>query len=78
MSIPELLYIILIIGFLVIVVCTVIITYYLVLALKSLKNLTTSLEDTAENIKSRLQLKVLAAIPSLLIALVGRILKRGR
>lgn len=67
-----------IIVVLVITGCVVAITYYLIQALKSMTNLTDSLEDTAQNIKNRLQLKALYFIPSLVAALIGRIFKRGR
>ncbi len=66
------------IGFLVITVCAVYITYYLVQALKSVINLTDSLGETTQNIKDKIQMKALTVIPSLVVALIGRILKKGR
>ncbi|MDP3758517.1 MAG: hypothetical protein Q8Q86_02260 [Candidatus Daviesbacteria bacterium] len=68
----------LVVGFLVITACIVLTTYYLVKALKSVINLTESLEETTENIKGKLQMKFLAAIPALLVALAGKLIKRRR
>lgn len=67
-----------VIGFLVITVCIVFITYFLVRALKAIANLADSLENTSQNIRERLQTRALSVIPALLIALVNRIFKRGR
>lgn len=68
----------LIVGFLVITVCIAFVAYYLVKTLKSIINLTESLAETSDNIKEKLQMKFLAAIPALLVALVGRFIKRRR
>lgn len=78
MSTQDLLNIILIIGFLIIVACISFITYFLVQALKTIAKLADSLENTSENIKEKLQMRALTALPALLIALVGRFLKKGR
>lgn len=68
----------LVVGFLVITVCIVYITYYLVKALKSITDLVDSLIDTTQNIKNKIQLKALVTVPALIIALVSKILrKRG-
>lgn len=58
-------------GFLIITICFVYITYYLVQALKSITDLT-------ENIKDKIQMKALAAVPAALIALASKVLKRRR
>ena len=78
MNIQEILTALLVIGFLIISVCFIFITYYLVKALKSVINLTDSLGETTQNIKDKIQMKVLTIIPALVVALIGRILKRGR
>lgn len=78
MNSPDVLNVFLIIGFVVIVTCVVFITYYSVQALKSITQLSDDLGESAQNLKNKLQLKVLAAIPALLVALVGKIIKRGR
>lgn len=74
----ESLNILLLIGFLVTVACIVFVTYYLVKALKSIINLTESLAETSDNIKQKLQMRFLAAIPALIVALAGKLIKRGR
>lgn len=63
-------------GFLVIVVCIAISTYYLIKVLKSIASLADSVHNTTEDIRQKMQFKLLAAIPALLVAIVGRILKR--
>ena len=78
MNIQETLTALLVAGFLIISVCFIFITYYLVKALKSVINLTDSLGETTQNIKDKIQMKVFTIIPALVVALIGRILKRGR
>lgn len=78
MNIQETLTALLVAGFLIISVCFIFITYYLVKTLKSVINLTDSLGETTQNIKDKIQMKVLTVIPALVVALIGRILKRGR
>jgi len=78
MNTQEILNTLLIIGFFVITVCIVFITYYLVKTLKSIINLTESLEEATDNIKQKLQMRFLAAVPAILVALAGRLFKRGR
>lgn len=68
----------LIIGLLIITVCIVFVTYYLVKALKSIINLTESLEETSNNINEKLRLRFLTAIPAILVALASKLIKRGR
>lgn len=78
MSTQDILNVILAIGVLVITVCVVYFTYYFVQALKSVTNLTDSLEETSQNIKNKLQMRFLAALPALVVALAGRIIKKRR
>lgn len=66
------------VGILVITICIAYVSYYLVQALKSITNLSTSLEDTAQGIKDKIRLKALAAIPALLVAIIGKIIKNKR
>lgn len=75
-SSQSILNIILAVGFIVITVCVVYVTYYLVQALKSITNLSDSLDETTQDIKGKLQMKALAAVPALLIALVSKVLKK--
>lgn len=63
-------------GFLIITACIVYVAFYLVQALKSIRNLSESLDETTQNIKDKIQLKALAAIPALLIALIAKLLKK--
>lgn len=70
--------IILAVGFLVIVACIALVTFYLIKALKSITNLAESVSDTTQNIKDKLQMRAWAIIPALLVAIVRRIIKRGR
>lgn len=72
----ELLNIFLILGFIVITSCIVFITFYLVQALKAIAQMASSIDETTQNIKEKVQLKALAAVPALLVALVSRIFKR--
>lgn len=68
----------LVVGILVVTICIVYVSYYLVQTLKSIANLSVSLEDTAQNIKDKISLKVLAAVPALLVAIIGKIIKNKR
>lgn len=64
------------IGFLTIAVCAVFVTYFLVRALKSVTTLTDSLENTTQEIKNKLQIRALLAVPALMIGLINKILKK--
>lgn len=77
-STQDTLNIFLIIGLFIIVSCFVYITYYFVQALKSFSSLADSLDETTQSVKEKLQMKALAAIPALLVALVGRVIKKKR
>lgn len=74
----EILNTLLIVGFLIITICIAFVSFFLVKALKAIINLTQSLEETSDNIKQKLQMRFLTAIPAILVALIGRFLKRGR
>lgn len=54
------------------------IAYYFVKALKSITNFSDNLNEATEKLKDRVQLKVLTAIPALLVALVGKIIRKRR
>lgn len=68
----------LIIALFVITSCAVFATVYFVQALKSITQLSDDLDETAQNLKNKLQLKALAAIPALLVALASKVIKRKR
>ncbi len=74
----DFLNIILVVGALIITACIVYVSYFLVQALKSITNLSDSLEDTTQGIRDKIQLKALAAIPALLVAIAGKIIKKKR
>ena len=74
----EILNFILILAVLIITACIAYATYYFVQALKSITNLADDLVDTTQSIKQKIQLKALAAIPALLVALIGKVIKRRR
>lgn len=78
MSTQDTLNIFLILAVLVITVCVVYISFYLVQALKSITNLSDDLGEIALNIKNKVAIKALAAIPALLVALVGKVIKKRR
>lgn len=76
MNTQDLLSIFLIIAIFIITICIVFATFYFVQALKSIQNLAEDLENTTQSIKNKIQLKALAAIPALLIAIIGKVLKK--
>lgn len=78
MNPSDVLGLLLILGFIIITACVVSITFYLIQALRSITNLADNLEGTTQSIKDKIQLKVLAAIPALLINLVGKVIKKRR
>lgn len=78
MATQDLLNIFLIIGFIIITICIVALTFYFIQALKSIQILAENLKDTTQSVKEKLQLRALAAIPALLLGIIGRFLrKRG-
>lgn len=78
MESQDILNVFLILGFLIITACFVFATFYFIQALKSVTNLADDLDDLTQNIKSKIQLKALSAIPALLIALVSKVIKKRR
>ena len=74
----DILNIFLIIGLFVFISCMVFTTYFLILTLKAITKLADDLKETTEGIKGKLGLKMLAAIPSVILALVSRIIKKRR
>ncbi len=74
----QMLYTFLIIALLIVTTCIVFITYYMIQALKSITTLAENLIETTEGLKNKVGLKALAAIPPILVALVGKIIRRGR
>lgn len=77
-SVQDFLSIVLAVGVLVITVCAVYVSYYFVQVLKSIMSLSDSLEDTAQGIKDKIQMKALAALPAILLAIFGKIINKKR
>lgn len=71
MSLQDALNIILIVVLVTFIICILITTYFSVKALKAVTNL-------AEDIKEKSKLKVLATIPTILLSLVSKFVRRGR
>lgn len=78
MNSQEILNVFLIIGILVIIPCVIFATYYFVQALKSITQLADDLDETAQNLKNKIQMKALTAILALLISLASKIIKKRR
>lgn len=78
MSVQEIVNILLVVGLLIISVCAVAITYFLIKALKAITNLADSLQDTSQSIREKIQMKFLTALPAIVLGILGKILKRGR
>ncbi len=76
MNTQDTLNIFLIIALFVITSCIVYATYYFVQTLKSFESLTANLDETAQNIKGKLKMKFLVAIPALLVALAAKVIKK--
>lgn len=78
MDTRDVLNIFLIFSIFTITACVVFVSYFFVQALKAVTNLTEHLKNSTEGLKNKLSLKALAAVPSIFIALMARLLKRGR
>lgn len=78
MNTQDLLNILLVACILVFVTCSIFITYFLIQTLKSITNLADNLANITLNIKDKVHLTALAAIPSVLLTLVSKIIRRGR
>lgn len=78
MNTQDVLNIFLIVGLLTLIICSIITTYFLIQALKAITQLAEDLKETTQGLKDKIGLKALAAIPSVFIALLSRIIRRGR
>lgn len=67
-----------ILSIFVVTTCIAFVTYYFIRALKSMAQLTDDLDDITQNLKNKVQMKALAAIPALLVALAGKVIRRKR
>jgi len=77
-NMQDILTITLILGLVILITCFIFITYYLVQALKSITSLVDDWEDTSQGIKNKLRLNFLSAIPAIILALAGKIIRRKR
>ena len=78
MSTQDILNIFLILGIVVITSCAITLTYFFVSALKAIQNMAEHVASTTENLKNGVGVKMLAAVPSIFVALLSKFLKRGR
>ena len=78
MSTQDILNVVLILALGAVTTCIVFVTIFFIRTLKAISLLADNLEDITQNIKDKVQMKFLAAIPALLVALVGRVIKRKR
>ena len=78
MNPADLLYLVLGIGFVIIVACIIFVTIYFVKALKSVRDLIDNADNIAMGIKNGMKLKALATLPALLIALISRTIRNRR
>ncbi|GEM_PF-1668559 len=78
MNAQDILTVFLIAALFIITACIVYISFYFAGALKSITQLSDDLDEAAQSLKNKIQMKVFAAIPALLVALAGKIIKRKR
>lgn len=78
MTTQDILNIFLIISLFIFISCALFTTYFLIQALKAITTLAEDLKNTTQGFKDKLNLKVLAAIPSVFVALLSKIIRRGR
>lgn len=78
MSTQDLLNIVLIFGIVIITSCAITLTYFFVTALKAIENMVENIASTTENLKNGVGLKLLATIPPIFVALLSKVIKRGR
>lgn len=62
--------------FIVLIVCLSMVTYFLIQALRAITRMADALEETTLNIKDKIQMKALAAIPAVLVALATKLFRR--
>ncbi|MBI3103711.1 hypothetical protein HYZ05_02110 [Candidatus Daviesbacteria bacterium] len=74
----ETLNIFLLLALFVVTTCIVFATFYFVGALKSITQLADDLDETTQSLKNKVQLKALTAIPALLVALAGKVIRKKR
>lgn len=78
MNTQDVLNVLLIIVVSIVLISVVAVTYFLIKALKAVTKLANSLENTTQSIKEKMTFRVLAALPAILVGLIGRIIGRRR
>lgn len=78
MSTQDILNTVLAAGFLFITLCILVIAYFLIKALKAVTDLANSLTNTAEGLRDNIKIRVLTAVPALIVSLISKFIKRGR
>lgn len=78
MNIKEVLDIFLILAITIVTTCIVLITYFFIKTLNSLEELSEHLKNVTSNFAGRAGLKFLSMVPPLMVALIGKLFKRGR
>lgn len=78
METQNLLNTILMFFLLIVTICIAFVSYFFVQALKAITRMADNIEQTTDDIKSKLQMKALAAIPALLISLATKVIRRRR
>lgn len=76
MGSQEITNIILVVGFLIITLCIIFVTYFLIKALKSITDLANSLQNTTQIFREKIQMNILRLIPAVLVGLIGRFFKK--
>lgn len=76
MGTQDLLNILLAAGFLIITVCVLTITYFLIKTLKAITELSQSLANTTEGLRDNIKIRALTALPALVISLLGKLIRR--
>ncbi|MBI2019344.1 hypothetical protein HYS95_01575 [Candidatus Daviesbacteria bacterium] len=78
MNTQDLLNILLAAGLLTFIACLLVVTYFLVKTLKAVTELSRSLSNTAEGLRDNIKMRVLTALPALVVSLISKLIRRGR
>lgn len=81
MNSADFLNIVLALGFIILISCIAIVSFFLVKALKSIASLADNLEETTKDVqvfKNKIKMGILTGISALLTTFIGGIIKRRR
>lgn len=76
MNLQDILNIVLILGLLILSACVVFVTYFFIQALRSITDLSDELSEVAQNVKDKVGLKVLQAVPKLFMSIISNLIKK--